>query len=235
MKDKILLVDDDQTLLDIIKYNLLKENFKVITALDGMQALKHAYSDGPDLIILDVNLPELNGFEVCRILRKDISVPILILSARTDEVDKVVGLEIGADDYLAKPFGMKELIARIRAALRRAQRVHPETTPVKNQRPCKTITAGSFKIDLSRRIIFKNEKPLQLSNKEFELLEYVIQHRGQVFSREELIETLWGYDYSGTLRTIDVHIRSLRLKIEDKPVEPRHLITVQCIGYKFEE
>jgi DNA-binding response OmpR family regulator len=231
--DKILLVDDDKTLLDVISYNLLKDNLSVITASDGVQALHQARLEKPDLIILDLMLPGLDGFEVCRILRKEMSVPILMLTARIEEVDKVVGLELGADDYMTKPFGMRELVARIKATLRRSQPLQPEPSPEKGEGPASIIQAGNFEVDLSRHEISKDGRLLQLSYKEFEILAFLIRHRGQVFSRDSLVEKLWGHDYIGTARTVDVHICSLRCKIEDNPAEPLYLVTLQCIGYKF--
>ena len=235
--NKILVVDDDQTILDVLKYNLEKESYQVITAADGAQALDKARSEKPDLIILDVMLPVLSGFEVCRILRKEMTVPILLLSARADEVDRVVGLELGADDYVTKPFGVRELMARVRATLRRSQRLqldaHPEEGPAEED-VSGILRAHGFEVDVSRHTASRNGVPLQLSPKEFQLLAFLIRHHGQVFAREQLVEKLWGYDYDGTLRTIDVHIRSIRVKIEDDPARPEYLVTVHGLGYKFD-
>ena len=230
---KILLVDDDLTLLDVIKYNLVKDQFDVITAENGVQAVDLARTEKPNLIILDLMLPGLHGFEVCRIVRQEMKVPILILTARTDEVDKVVGLDLGADDYMTKPFSMKELISRVRAILRRSQRDSREITPDKDRLLEPNIKAGDFEVDFFKREIFKNNNPLHLSSKEFNLLAFLVRHRGQVFSRQNLVEKLWEHDYTGTARTVDVHIRSLRCKIEENPDEPRYLMTVQRVGYKF--
>jgi two-component system OmpR family response regulator len=234
---KILLVDDDRSLLDVLRYNLEKENYDVFTATDGGQALEMARAEKPDLIVLDVMLPVLSGLEVCRILRQEMNVPILMLSARVEEVDRVVGLELGADDYITKPFGVSELMARIRATLRRSQRLQP----VRNEGETKeeedvsgNLKAGVFEVDVPRHSASLNGQALQLSPKEFQLLTFLIRNRGRVFHREQLVEKLWGYDYDGTSRTVDVHVRSLRRKIEDDPANPRHLVTVHGLGYKFE-
>jgi len=235
--NKILLVDDDQNILDMLKYNLEKENYHVILAADGGQALEKARSEKPDLIILDVMVPVLSGFEVCRILRNEMTVPILMLSARADEVDRVVGLELGADDYITKPFGVRELMARVRATLRRSQRLQFDTHAGRN--PDEEDVSGilrsrGFEVDVPRHTASRNGIPLQLSPKEFQLLAFLMRHRGQVFVREQLVEKLWGYDYDGTSRTIDVHIRSIRRKIEDDPAKPEYLVTVHGLGYKFD-
>jgi DNA-binding response OmpR family regulator len=232
---KVLLVDDDKTLLDVLKYNLEKERYDVVVASDGAQALELARAEEPDLIILDVMLPGLDGLEVCRILRKDTTVPILMLTAKGEEVDRVVGLELGADDYITKPFSIRELLARVRATLRRAQfRQHPSNVPSPDVEESPVVKAGDFQVDVLRHAIFYKGEQLQLSPKEFELLAFLIRHRGQVFARETLVEKIWGYDYEGTARTVDVHIRSLRTKIEQDPAKPEHLITVHGFGYKFE-
>lgn len=235
--NKILLVDDDKTLLDVLRYNLEKENYEVITAADGIQALEQARSEKPDLIILDIMLPGLSGLEVCRILRRDITVPILMLTAKTEEVDKVVGLELGADDYMTKPFSVRELMARVSAMLRRSQgmqqQMNPAATPGEED-VSGIIKAGGFEVDLSKHSVSRNGARIELSPKEFELLVFLMRHRGQVFARERLVEKLWGFDYEGTARTVDVHIRSLRCKIENDPAEPEYLITVHGVGYKFE-
>ena len=229
----ILIVEDDKTLLDVLKYNLLKEGYRVVTAIDGVQALEVAQSEKPDLIVLDIMLPKLDGFEVCRILRKDMTVPILMLTAKTEEIDKVVGLELGADDYLTKPFSIRELLARIRAMLRRVEMMRQETLHSEEAAP-PTIKVGELEIDFARYQVSRGESILELSPKEFELLAFLVRNRGQVFSRDHLLEKVWGYDYAGDTRTVDVHIRWLRQKIEDNPSHPVHLLTVRGVGYKFE-
>ncbi len=235
--NKILIVDDDRSLLEVLKYNLQREDYEVVTAVDGAQALDVARSQKPDLIILDVMLPVLSGLEVCRILRKETSVPILMLSARADEVDRVVGLELGADDYITKPFGVRELMARVRATLRRSELLHPEVkgeAPADDIGPEGILHAGSFEIDVARHTATRDGVPLRLSPKEFQLLAFLMHHRGKVFLREQLVERLWGYDYDGTSRTVDVHVRSLRRKVEDDPASPTHLVTIHGLGYKFD-
>lgn len=226
---KILVVEDDATLLDVLKYNLEKEGYLVITAADGAQALESARAERPDLIILDIMLPGLSGFEVCRILRKEMIVPILMLTAKTEEVDKIVGLEIGADDYMTKPFSMRELLARIRAMLRRAEIGRLE--PAGDQQRLK---AGDLEIDVARHQVFLGGTKTELSPKEFDLLAFLARHRGFVFSREQLLEKVWGYDYTGDARTVDVHVRWLRQKIESDPAHPKRLVTVRGAGYKLE-
>ena len=226
---KILIVEDDQNLLATLKYNLLKESYDVITAVDGAQAVETARSNKPELIILDVMLPKLSGFEVCRILRKETTVPILMLTAKTEEVDKIVGLEIGADDYMTKPFSMRELMARVRAMLRRA-----DTSKLKPASEQKYLRVGDLEIDIGRHQASYIGAPLDLTPKEYDLLVFLTRNKGLVFSREQLLDKVWGYDYAGDTRTVDVHIRWLRQKIESDPAHPRNLLTVRGAGYKLE-
>ena len=225
-KRKILIVEDDVNLLEALKYNVRKEGYDVVTATDGAQALDVARSEKPDLVLLDVMLPTMSGFEVCRILRKETAAPILILTARDDEVDKVVGLDLGADDYVTKPFGMRELLARIRAMLRRSG-IHAASRQ-------DTLKFGDVEIDASRHVVLKAGTEIGTTPKEFDLLVFLTTNRGLVFSRDQLLEKVWGYDYCGDTRTVDVHIRWLREKIEDNPDAPRLLITVRGVGYKLE-
>jgi len=202
-----------------------------LTAKDGIQAVELARREKPDLVILDLMLPELNGLEVCRILRRETTVPILMLTAKSEEVDKVVGLEVGADDYLTKPFSMRELLARIHAMLRRAEM----NRQVEKADSCAgRLQAGSIEIDTSRHTITNKGKILELSPKEFDLLCFLVRNKGQVFNRDILLSKVWGYDFSGDTRTVDVHIRWLREKLEDDPESPRILITVRGVGYKVE-
>jgi DNA-binding response OmpR family regulator len=226
MSNKILIVEDDPNILETLKYNLGKEGYDTLMAVDGVQALDMARANKPDLIILDIMLPEMSGFEVCRILRKEMAVPIIMLTARDDEIDKVTGLDLGADDYMTKPFSIRELMARIRALIRRMeiQTVIPET-------PRKF---GDIEIDILQHKIKRAGVVLNLSPKEFDLLAFLTANKGLVFSRDQLLEKVWGYDYSGDTRTVDVHIRWLREKIEDNSEEPKRLITVRGVGYKFE-
>ena len=224
---KILIVEDDPTLLEMVAYNLKKENQEVLTASDGGEALQIARDGKPDLIILDIMLPTMSGLEVCRIIRKESSVPILMLTAKTDETDKVVGLELGADDYVTKPFSMRELLARVRAMLRRSQVAE---MPASDE---KQIKVGDVEIDISRHQASLKGSVLELTPKEFDLLAFLARNRGLVFSREKLLETVWGYDYVGGTRTVDVHVRWLRQKIETNPSKPKHIVTVRGAGYKL--
>ena len=226
---RILIVEDDANLLATLKYNLVKDGYEVVTAADGVLALETARSEKPQLIILDLMLPQLSGFEVCRILRKEMTVPILMLTARSDEVDKIVGLEIGADDYMTKPFSMRELLARVRAMLRRADMSKP--APVSEQ---EILNIGDLEIDINRHLALHKQSPLDLTPKEYDLLLFLARNRGFVFSREQLLERVWGYDYAGNTRTVDVHIRWLRQKIETDPKNPKYILTIRGAGYKLE-
>jgi len=225
--EKILIVEDDRNLLNTLQYNLRKEGYEVITAIDGAEALEIARRDKPDLIILDIMLPKINGFEVCRILRKEMTVPILMLTARAEETDKIVGLEIGADDYMTKPFSLRELIARVRAILRRVKIAEqPPEGPV--------LKVGDIELDVARHKVTVSGEIVELTPKEFDLLAFLAKNKGLVFSRDQLLEKVWGYDFAGGTRTVDVHIRWLRQKIEPEPTRPRYLITVRGAGYKLE-
>jgi two-component system OmpR family response regulator len=221
---KILVVEDDLTLLELLKYNLSNQSYEVLTATDGIQALELARREKPDLVILDILLPKLDGYDTCRFLRRDSSVPILMLTCKTEEMDKVMGLEMGADDYMTKPFSLKELFARIRALLRRSQALVKAS-----------IKAGNLEINLEHHQVTLDNKPVILTPKEFDLLALVAANKSIVFSRNQLLEKIWGYEYEGDTRTVDVHIHWLREKIEQNPEEPHHLITVRGLGYKFEE
>jgi len=224
---KILIVEDDRNLLDTLKYNLGREGYSTVAAADGAEALEVARRERPDLIILDIMLPKLSGFEVCRILRQEMTVPIMMLTARSEDVDKIVGLEIGADDYMTKPFSMRELMARLGAMLRRAGMAAQAAKP-------ESFRVGELEIDAARHQARLRGKLLELSPKEFELLLFLARNRGFVFSREQLLDKVWGYDYAGETRTVDVHIRWLRQKIESEPAKPKHLLTVRGTGYKLE-
>ena len=223
---KILIVDDEPTLVATLKYNLERESFQVLTASDGEAALSQARDGHPDLIVLDLMLPGVTGLEVCRILRKETNVPILMLTAKDAEIEKVVGMEVGADDYVTKPFGMQELLARVRALLRRA-----ESSPAAE---ANIVHSGDLRADLTRREVFRGDSPLHLKPKEFELLLHFLRNRGRALSREQLLNEIWGYEFAGDSRTVDVHIRWLRQKIEDDPANPLRLITVRGTGYRFE-
>ncbi len=229
MADRVLAIEDDANLLETIKYNLRKEGYEVFTANDGEMALEAARKEKPDILILDVMLPKLNGFEVCRILRKEMTTPILMLTAKADETDKIVGLEIGADDYMTKPFSIKELMARIRAMLRRAKMIEAASAPG----PV-SISIGDIEIDTARHRACLAGKELELSPKEFDLLAFLAKNKGLVFNREQLLEKVWGYDFAGDTRTVDVHIRWLRQKIEADASHPKYLVTIRGTGYKLE-
>ena len=230
---KILIVEDDQTLLDALRYNLSKEGYNVVTAVDGVQALELARSERPDLVILDIMLPKLDGFEVCRILRKNMTTPILMLTAKVEEVDKVLGLGIGADDYMTKPFSLRELLARVRAMLRRTEMLKEKPSFEEEAVP-PLIKVGDLVIDIARHQVSLGDSILDLSPKEFELLVFLARNRGRAFTRDYLLEKVWGYDYTGDTRTVDVHIRWLRRKLEADPAHPQHLLTVRGFGYKLE-
>jgi two-component system, OmpR family, response regulator len=231
--NKILLVEDDSTLLEVLKYNLTKEGLNVITASDGVQAVETARKEKPSLIVLDLMLPKMDGLEVCRILRKEMTVPILMLTARSEEVDKIVGLEIGADDYMTKPFSLRELLARVRAMLRRTDMIKQEADKSQQAEP-QIIRTGNLEINLSRHLVLNSSLAVELSPKEFDLLVFLVRNKGQVFNRETLLEKVWGYDYAGDTRTVDVHVRWLRQKIETDPNNPERMVTVRGVGYKYE-
>jgi DNA-binding response OmpR family regulator len=222
-KKAILVIEDDQTLLQMLTYNLQREGYTVTTAVDGPTGLEAAREQTPDLIILDLMLPGLDGLSVCRILRRDVDVPIIILTARSGEVDKIIGLDSGADDYITKPFSLGELLARVRAALRR------QPKPVADR-----LESDDLKLDLVGRKAYKGKQLLNLSYKEFDLLAELMRNQGMVLSRDLLLTKIWGYDSVGESRTIDVHIRWLREKIEENPSKPKRITTIQRIGYRFE-
>lgn len=226
MKKKILVVEDEPTIVATLRYNFEREGFDFAAAMDGEAGLAAARSERPDLIVLDLMLPGRDGLDVCRLLRRETTAPILMLTAKAEEVDKVVGLEIGADDYVTKPFGMPELLARVRALLRRS-----ETSP----RPeSEYLAAGDLEFDLrSRRALLRGE-PLVLKPKEYELLLFLMRNRGRAFTREQILNQVWGYDFLGDTRTVDVHVRWLREKIEEQPSKPTRLITVRGMGYRFD-
>lgn len=230
MKTKrVLIVEDEMSISDIISFNLKKEGYETDTAYDGEEGLKKALDSKFDLILLDIMLPQMDGFQVCRKIREKSSVPIIMLTAKEEEVDKVLGLELGADDYITKPFGMRELIARIKANIRRTEFSGSET-----ETDSRITEYGNIIIDMVKYEVRKNDVPLELTLREFELLKYLVQKADQVFSREQLLEKVWGYEYYGDIRTVDVTIRRLREKVEDDPGNPRYIMTKRGIGYYFE-
>jgi DNA-binding response OmpR family regulator len=235
MPETILVVEDEPALRDTLTYNLKKDGFTVESVGDGRAALESARKLKPDLIILDIMLPELDGFEVARILRKEMTMPILMLTARDDEIDRVVGLEVGADDYLTKPFSMRELMARVKAQLRRTRLLQEELGKMgANQTKQEKLTFGNLVVNLTRREVIRDGKPIQFKPQEYELLVFFAEHKGQMLSREFILERVWGWDFIGDSRTVDVHVRWLRQKIEDDPSNPVRIITVRGGGYRFE-
>lgn len=222
---KVLVVDDETPIVEAVAYNLRKEGFQALTANDAEQCLDMARAEKPDLIILDVMLPSASGFDVCRMLRKQNDVPIIMLTARAEETDRVVGLELGADDYITKPFSMRELMARVKSVLRRTHTGITATDTV--------VKVGNLTIDPNRYEVTLGDKRIELSPKEFDLLRFMATHPGQVFSRQALLDRVWGADAYVEDRTVDVHIRWLREKIEVNPSRPERLLTVRGVGYKF--
>ena len=229
MLGKILVVDDERPIADILKFNLEKEGYQVICAFDGEEALRMAFSENPDLILLDLMLPEKDGMDVCREIRKEQMTPIIMLTAKDTEIDKVLGLEMGADDYVTKPFSMREILARVKAHLRRQ-------TALRSQEP--EVSEGSrgirildLFIDQDMYMVYKKGQALDLTHREFELLLYLARNPGRVMTREHLLQVVWGYEYLGDVRTVDVTIRRLREKIEDDPSKPEYILTRRGLGY----
>lgn len=226
---KILVVDDEKPISDIIKFNMTREGYEVVTAFDGREALAVFEAEFPDIVILDLMLPEMDGLEVARNIRKTSNVPIIILSAKDSEFDKVIGLEIGADDYVTKPFSNRELQARVKALLRRSEL--SETQIEMETIESSEVVIGELVIVPSAFVAKKHGKELELTHREFELLYHLATHLGQVMTREHLLETVWGYDYFGDVRTVDVTVRRLREKIEDIPSRPEYILTRRGVGY----
>jgi DNA-binding response OmpR family regulator len=225
---RLLIVDDDANLRHTLGYAFRQEGFEVTSADNGDQALASFRQTHPDLVVLDVMLPGRDGFEVCRALRRESDVPVIMLTARDTELDKVVGLEIGADDYLAKPFSTRELVARVRAMLRRTRRAEPARADAR-------IEMDDLVLDGSRHRVTLGTRTLELKPKEFDLLAFFMGHAGQVFGREQLLASVWGYDFAGDSRTVDTHVKTLRLKLGDDAEQPRWIETVRGVGYRFRE
>jgi len=232
----ILVVEDDLSLQETLAYNLKRHEYTVETVGDGRSAVEAARRLHPnlDLILLDLMLPKMDGFEVCKTLRQEMDIPIIMLTARADEIDRVLGLEIGADDYIAKPFSMRELLARVKAHLRRERLIRGKIEQEPSVKTHQLLTYGNLVIDLTRYELSLDGKPVQLKPKELELLIFLARHQGQALSREFLLERVWNWEYSGNTRTVDVHIRWLREKIEIDPANPLRIITVRGSGYRFE-
>ncbi|MBI2866040.1 MAG: response regulator transcription factor [Chloroflexi bacterium] len=228
-KRTVLLVEDEENLLEALRYSLQREGYAVLAATDGEEALEVARQADPELVILDIMLPKLDGLEVCRILRRESQVPILMLTARAEEVDRVVGLELGADDYVTKPFSMRELMARVRALLRRSS-----LSVGAPSQPPQVLTAGDLEIDLAGHTITRGRAPLELKPREFDLLVLLVANKGRAFTRDQILGRLWGHDYIGDIRTVDVHIRWLREKIETNASSPQRIVTVRGVGYRFD-
>lgn len=227
VQKKILVVDDEKSIVDILKFNLARDGYDVIEAYDGREGLRKALEENPDLILLDVMLPETDGFEVCKKIREKKQTPIIMITARDEEIDKVLGLELGADDYLTKPFGVRELMARIKANLRR-------TLDANNENSSSKRVFNEITIDYEKYEVTKGSKPVELTIREFELLSFLSKQPNKVFTRETLLEKVWGYEYLGDdLRTVDVNIRRLREKLETNPAEPEYIITKRGVGYFF--
>ena len=225
MGTKLLIIEDEVTLRETLAYNLTQEGYQVTQSGDGAEALELARADKFDLIVLDIMLPGLDGLSFCRILRKEQTTPIIMLTARGGEVDRIVGLESGADDYIVKPFSLGEFLARVRAVLRRTPSVSLQTD---------RIESGDLTLDLTARRVSVGEREIKLSHKEFDLLSALVRNRGAVLSRDLLLEQVWGYDRVGDDRTVDVHVRWLREKIEANPSDPQRIVTVRGVGYRFE-
>ena len=227
-KKKILVVDDEAAIGDILKINLEREGYLVYVAMDGEEGANIALTQNPDLVLLDVMLPKMDGFEVCKKIRRTSEVPIVMLTARTEEIDKILGLELGADDYVTKPFSVRELMARVKANLRRT--VSKENIPDTEEN---TIKIGEITINTASYELRKAGKPIELTLREFELVKYLAESPNRIFSREILLEKVWGYEYYGDMRTVDVTVRRLREKIEDDPGEPKYIMTRRGVGYYF--
>ena len=231
MGKRILVVDDEKSIVDILRLNLQKEGYTVSEAYDGTEAVEKALAenseDRPDLILLDVMLPEMNGFDVCKKIRESSTVPIVMITAREDEVDKVLGLEIGADDYVTKPFSMRELLARVKANMRRV-----EIEPIKEDNN-DIIEVGCFKLDCNRYELYKGDKLIDLTVREFELIKFLSAQPNKIYSRKSLLEYVWDYEYYGDVRTVDVTMRRVREKIEEDPSQPKHIMTKRGVGYYF--
>lgn len=228
MKQKILVVDDERPIADILQFTLEKEGYEVVCAYDGEEAIEQAEKEIPDLILLDIMLPEKDGMEVCRTIRQFSPVPIIMLTAKDNEIDKVLGLELGADDYVTKPFGTRELLARVKVQLRRAK---PNEPLVEDLEGRGRIHIGQITINKRAYTVEKNGMPVEVTHREFELLHYLADNVNQVLTRDHLLQSVWGYDYFGDARTVDVTIRRLREKIEDDPSNPQYIMTRRGLGY----
>ncbi len=227
MNSRILVVDDEETMVDIIKYSLEKAGFEVLTAFDGGEALNIARTGSPDLMILDLMLPVIDGYEVCRTVYSELGIPIIMLTARDEEIDKILGLELGADDYMTKPFSPRELVARVKARIRREKR---RDMPGSSDE----MVLGELRVSFNRREVFRDGEKLELTPREFDLFTYLVRHRDIAVKRETLLERVWGYDYYGDTKIVNVTVARLREKLERDPSNPRYITTVRSVGYMFE-
>ena len=226
----VLIIEDEENLQEALKYNLEREGYEVLTASDGERGLGMAREKRPDLVILDIMLPHLDGLEVCRILRREHDTPIIMLTAKSEEVDRVVGLELGADDYITKPFSMRELLARLRSVLRRTRSHAHDVALPSNE----VLTSGDLQVDLAGHTVHLGERELELKPREFDLLALLVANKGRAFTRDQILERLWGQDYIGDTRTVDVHIRWIRQKLETVPGSPNRIVTIRGVGYRFQ-
>lgn len=227
----VLVVEDEENILEALRYSLEREGYAVHTAVDGEEGLNLARQHSPDLIILDVMLPKMDGFELCRILRSETDVPIIMLTARGEEIDRIVGLEMGADDYVTKPFSTREFMVRIRNMLRRSRHsANAQSTSASGD----NIVAGDLEVNLASRVVRRAGAAVEMKPREFDLLALLVKNAGRAFSRDQILQQLWGHDYYGDSRTVDVHVRWLREKIELDPSKPRRLVTVRGVGYRFD-
>ncbi len=231
MEKTILIIEDEKNINDILAFKFAKEGYRTLSAFDGIKGLEMALSENPDIILLDVMLPGMDGFEVCRRVRDRSNVPIIMLTAREDEVDKVLGLELGADDYITKPYSARELTARVRANLRRSAYDVPEVASTSSD--VNTVVSGDLSINIERYEVLKGGENVDITLREFELLKFLATQPDKIFSREKLLENVWGYEYYGDVRTVDVTVRRLREKIEDDPSLPKYIITKRGLGYYF--
>ncbi|MBP2002322.1 two-component system response regulator VicR [Paenibacillus shirakamiensis] len=230
MHGKILVVDDEQPIADILKFNLEKEGYEVLLAFDGIHAVELAFSERPDLILLDLMLPGKDGMDVCREVRAKLETPIIMLTAKDGEIDKVLGLELGADDYVTKPFSTRELLARVKAQMRRRQS-KPEDTESSNESARQGLHLFDLFIDTDMYTVYKDGQPLDLTHREYELVYYMARNAGKVMTREHLLQAVWGFEYFGDVRTVDVTIRRLREKLENDPSKPEYILTRRGLGY----
>lgn len=225
--EKILIIEDEENILEAVKYTLTQEGYDVFTSVDGEDGLEKAQEIKPDLVLLDVMLPKMDGFEVCRILRKDLEMPVFMISAKTEEIDRVVGLEIGADDYITKPFSMRELVVRVRNSLRRAA-LNPQVDELE------ILKFGELEIHLTSHMAIVSGEEVSMKPKEFDLLYLLASHKGRAFTRDQILQRLWDDEYIGDVRTVDVHVRWIREKIEVNPSRPEKLVTIRGVGYRFD-